>query len=113
MNITDQIQSTSGVKRKRFTYSEQDKMKIVKYANECGLKRAVGKYKGEFPSLRESTVRDWLNKYRSQLEAKVQSSQIVISKKRDDHFIYLISWTKSFVHLSPICEWQVKLLTVT
>ena len=31
MNITDQIQSTSGVKRKRFTYSEQDKMKIVKH----------------------------------------------------------------------------------
>ena len=82
MNITDQIQSTSGVKRKRFTYSEQDKMKIVKYANECGLTRAVGKYKGEFPSLLESTVNGWLNKYRSQLEAKVQSSQIVISEKR-------------------------------
>ena len=31
MNITDQIQSTYGVKRKRFTYSEQDKMKIVKH----------------------------------------------------------------------------------
>ena len=68
MNITDQIQSTSVVKRKRFTYSEQNKMKIVKYANECGLTRAVGKYKGEFSSLRESTVRGWLNKYRSQLE---------------------------------------------
>ena len=27
MNITDQVQSTSGVKRKRFTYSGQDKMK--------------------------------------------------------------------------------------
>ena len=36
MNIADQIQSTSGVKRKRFTYSEQDKIKIVKYANESG-----------------------------------------------------------------------------
>ena len=46
------------------------------------MTRAVGKYKGEFPSLRESTVRGWLNKYRSQLEAKVQSLQIVISEKR-------------------------------
>ena len=55
-------------------------MKIKKYANECGLTRAVGKYKGEFPSLRESTVRGWLNKYRWQLEVKVQSLQI--SEKR-------------------------------
>ena len=82
MNITDQIQSTSGMKCKRFTYSEQDKMKIVKYANECGLTRAVEKYKGEFPSLRESTARDWLHKYHSQLKAKVQGSQTVISEKR-------------------------------
>ena len=82
MNITDQIQTNSGMKRKRFTCSEQDKMKIVKYANECGLTRAVGKHKGEFPSLRESTVCSWLNKHRPQLEAKVQSSQIVISEKR-------------------------------
>ena len=57
-------------------------MKIIEHANECGLTRAAGKYKREFPSLRESTVCGWLNKYRSQLEAKVQSSQIVISEKR-------------------------------
>ena len=82
MNITDQMRSTSGVKRKRVTYSEQDKMKIAKYANECGLMSAVVKYKSEFPSLRESTVRGCLNKYRSQLEANVQSSRIVISEKR-------------------------------
>ena len=61
MNITDQIQSTFGVKRKRFTYSEQDKMKILKHNNYYGLTRAVGKYKGEFPSIRESTVCGWLN----------------------------------------------------
>ena len=71
------------MKRKRFTYSEQDKMKIVEYANECGLTRAVGKYKGEFSSLQESIVHGWLNKYRSQLEAKFKSSQIVIPKKRE------------------------------
>ena len=70
------------MKRKRFTYSEQDKMKIVRYANECGLTRAAGKYKGEFPSLRESTVRGWLNKYCLQPKAKVQSLEIIISKKR-------------------------------
>ena len=70
MNITDQIQSTSGVKCKRFTCSEQDKMKIVRYCNECGLTRAVGKYKGELPSLRESTVRGWLRNIACNLKEK-------------------------------------------
>ena len=34
-NITDQLQSTSGVKRKLVTYGELDKMKITKHANAC------------------------------------------------------------------------------
>jgi len=64
INITDHIQSTSGVKRKRVSYSEQDKMKIAKYANECLV------------------IGGWLNKYRSQLKANLPSSRIVISEKR-------------------------------
>ena len=34
--MAGQIQSTSGVKHKRVTYGELDKMKITKHANACG-----------------------------------------------------------------------------
>ena len=36
----------------------------------------------EFPSLRESTVRGWLSKYRAELKLKVRDYLIVISQKR-------------------------------
>ena len=63
------------------TFSE-DKNKIAKYANSCGVTSAVVQYKPEFPSLRESTVRGWLNKYRAELKLKVRDSLIVISQKK-------------------------------
>ena len=42
----------------------------------------VVKYKGEFPSLTENTVDGLLKKYRSQLEANVLNSKIVVSAMR-------------------------------
>ena len=58
------------MKRERITYGELHKMRIKKHANECGIGNAVVEYKGEFPTLTESTVNGWLKKYHSQLWSK-------------------------------------------
>ena len=42
-NIKDQLQVT-GTKRKRATFSEEDKNKIAQYANTCGVTSAVRVY---------------------------------------------------------------------
>ena len=44
LKMADQVRSTSGVKRKRVTFNELDKMKITKYANECGIANSVVNY---------------------------------------------------------------------
>ena len=112
-NITDQIISTSGVKRKGVNSDELDKMKTTKHANECGIANAVVKDKGEFPCLTDSNFCGWLKKHHSQFGAIVPNSQIVMLylQREDALFIYLKSLTKILVDLLPICEWQVKLLT--
>ena len=71
-NVGLEINNASSInnKRKRVTYREEDKLKIAKYANECGTTNAVSRYKKEFPKLAESTIRGWLVKYRSQLKIR-------------------------------------------
>lgn len=51
-------------KRKRVIYREEDKLKIVKYVNECGIINVVLRYKKEFFKLVESVIRGWFVKYR-------------------------------------------------
>lgn len=85
-NVGLEINNASSInnKRKRVTYREEDKLKIAKYANECGTTNAVSRYKKEFPKLAESTIRGWLVKYRSQLKNTPQSAleHVTIGAKR-------------------------------
>ena len=57
--------------RKRVTYKDSDKVRIAKYANLYSVSRAVKHFIGEFPNLRESTIRPWLTSYRDQLKQKI------------------------------------------
>lgn len=45
-------------------YREEDKLKIVKYVNECGIINVVLWYKKEFFKLVESIICGWFVKYR-------------------------------------------------
>ena len=77
-----QIQNTSDMKSKRATYDKLDEIKVTTHARKREIANAVVKYKSEFPSFTESTVRGSLKKYLSQLGANVRNSQIVVSAKR-------------------------------
>ena len=69
-NIVEEIREASGIEnqnKKRVTYKEQDKLRVAKYASQYGPTRTVTFFSKEFPSLSESTVRPWVQKYRSQI----------------------------------------------
>ena len=57
-------------------------MKITKYANLYGIANAVRRSNKEFPNISESTVHDWLEKFRGELTRKLPSEEVVISEKR-------------------------------
>ena len=65
-------------KAKRITYKEEEKIKIIKYANLYCIANAVRRYSKEFSNISESTVRGLLKKFRGELTRKVPSEEIVI-----------------------------------
>ena len=71
-----QIQNTSDVKSKRATYDKLDEIKVTTHARKREIANDVVKYKSEFPSFTESTVRGSLKKYLSQLGAEFTNSCI-------------------------------------
>ena len=60
----------TGTKRGNYAFvTAESKAKIAKYASENGVTASIRyfKRKGEFTSLKESTVRGWVSAYRSKL----------------------------------------------
>ena len=49
---------------KRNKYSEQEKVRVGRYAAENSVMASITKFKNEFPKLTPSTVRPWMNKYK-------------------------------------------------
>ena len=55
-------------------YSEEDRFKIGKYANENGATAVVRKFKDSYPDMKESTVRGFKSNYGEKLKkVKLQS----------------------------------------
>ena len=86
-SILDEIDTSSNItsKRVRATYSEEEKLRIAKYAHLHTPSRAVKYFIKDFPNLRESTVRPWLTKFRGQLSDHSKlacGSEIRIGTKR-------------------------------
>ncbi|KAI6652990.1 hypothetical protein LOD99_4067 [Oopsacas minuta] len=71
-----------GEKKKRCSYTEKDKIRIIICANQVGTTNAMQQYKKYFPHLAESTLRGWLSKFRAGLKKKSLTDLIQISSKR-------------------------------
>lgn len=62
--------SSSGKKKKpQCTYSDEDRYKIAKYAISHGASQAAVYFEKKYPTIRESSVRGFVKKYREQLMA--------------------------------------------
>ena len=68
--------------KKRSTYSESDKRRIAMYATQNGNTNVVRKFRNDFPKLTESTLRPWVQKYKSEMKNSPEGTQIVIGVKR-------------------------------
>ena len=66
-------------------FTGEEKAKIAKRAAEMGVTNAIRHFKKEFVDrpLKESTVRTWMNQYRSQLKLKKQSGSEVTVESLD------------------------------
>ena len=68
----------------------KDKLRVAKFANLHSVNRAVKHFAGEFPNLKESTIRAWVKTFRDQIKQQSlnvspsndSNSVIQISKKR-------------------------------
>lgn len=72
-----------GEKKKRCSYTEKDKLRITICANQMGTTNAIQHYKKDLPHLKESTLRGWMSKFRSEMKRKSPTDFIQISSKRD------------------------------
>ena len=80
ISISDALSMDSEVSR-RTTYKEEDKLSIAKHANMFGVDSAVRHFQSKHPTIRESTVREWLVKYRESLN-NGDERRISVSSKR-------------------------------
>ena len=88
--VQDEIaQKKSKRKTSYQKYSEEDRLKIGKYASENGATAAVRKFKNSYPDMKESTVRRFKSNYEEELKkAKRQSrpmTKALPEKKEDVH----------------------------
>ena len=65
--ISEHAQGTN-VRGNSKKYTEEDRYKIGKYANENGSAATVRKFKSAFPKLNECTVRDFKRKDEEKLK---------------------------------------------
>ena len=69
----------TGTKRGNYAFvTAESKAKIAKYASENGVTASIRyfKRKGEFTSLKESTVRGWVSAYRSKLTVEPEITEL-------------------------------------
>ena len=67
--VESAVQKVTARKKKKpqSTYSDEIRYKIAKYPNEHGATSAERKFKKDFPTIRESSIRSWLKKYREEM----------------------------------------------
>ena len=80
-SIKDTLNLHPETKKRRVTYKEEEKMKVVKYACSHGVTNAIRFFKKEFPNLTESTVRSWVSKFKEEIKKK-STECVIISQTR-------------------------------
>ena len=70
---------TLKLKKRKVTYKEEKKMKVVKHACSHGVTNAIRFFKKEFLNLTESTVRPCASKYKEEIKKK-SAECVIISK---------------------------------
>ena len=88
-SIKETLEAPPEKKRKRTKYTEEEKMKIVKYAASHGVASALRYFRKDFPNLTESTVRPWLSKYRDEIKKKSADLQSYPRKEGDLFYFQL------------------------
>ena len=80
LKVKESLQLVEGKSGKRKTYKEIEKREIAKYGMLHGATAAVKRYRKQFPSLTEGTVRPWVKAYRKLLQEqkKTNSDDIAI-----------------------------------
>ena len=68
LKVKESLQLVEGKSDKRRTYKEIEKREIAKYGKLHGATAAVKRYRKQFPSLTEGTVRPWVKAYRKSLQ---------------------------------------------
>ena len=80
-SIKDTLALHPEIKKRRVTYKEEEKMKVVKYGCSHGVTSTVRFFKKDFPNLMESTVRPWVSKYKEEIKKK-SAECVIISHAR-------------------------------
>ena len=80
--IKDTFDLHPETKKRRVMYTEEDKMKVVKYACSHGVTNVIRFFKKEFPNLTGSTVHSWVNKYKEKVIKKKSAECVIISQTR-------------------------------
>ena len=70
----------TGTSSKQAVYKDKIKIRIPRYACENENSKVVSKFKRDFPKLNESTIRPWMNKYKSELSSKKPKISFTIVK---------------------------------
>ena len=66
---------------KRAVYKNVDKTRIATYACEKGNSKAVSKFNSDFPKPNESSIKPWVEKYKSELSSKKPQTSFTIGIK--------------------------------
>ena len=96
-SIKDTLDLHPETKKRRVTYKEEEKMKVVKYACSHGVTNAIRFFKKEFPNLTENTLRPWVSKYKEEIKKK--SAECVITSPTRGRSLLLPAELDEKLHL--------------